>query len=99
MGPVLAPAIEKLPEAIARLVEGFDPLRIIVFGSYARGEARPDSDLDLLVAQVRHHDEQVEVAVGMRVATSVRAEDDDAQRVEPVDQALDGFRQLLDGRR
>ena len=38
------------PEAIARLVEGFDPLRIVVFGAYARGDSRPDSDLDLLVA-------------------------------------------------
>lgn len=32
-----------------RLVEGFHPLRIILFGSYARGEARWDSDVDLLV--------------------------------------------------
>ena len=48
MGPVLAPAIDKLPEAIARLVEGFDPLRIVLFGSQARGEALPGSDLDLL---------------------------------------------------
>ena len=26
-----------------------DPLRVLVFGSYARGEAEPGSDLDLLV--------------------------------------------------
>ena len=45
----LAPAIEKLPEAIDRLVTGFDPLRIVMFGSHARGNARLDSDLDLLV--------------------------------------------------
>ena len=48
MGPVLAPAIDMLPEAIERLVKGFAPLRIIVFGSHARGEARPDSDLDVV---------------------------------------------------
>ena len=29
MGPVLAPAIEKLPEAIARLVKGFDLLVVV----------------------------------------------------------------------
>jgi predicted nucleotidyltransferase len=38
-----------LPEAIERIVRQFDPLRIILFGSWARGQARPDSDLDLLV--------------------------------------------------
>ena len=32
-----------------RIVGGFQPERIIVFGSYARGEARDDSDIDLLV--------------------------------------------------
>ena len=38
-----------LPEAIEHIVAGFQPLRIILFGSWARGDARPDSDLDLLV--------------------------------------------------
>jgi predicted nucleotidyltransferase len=32
-----------------RIVERFDPDRIILFGSRARGDARPDSDVDLLV--------------------------------------------------
>jgi uncharacterized protein len=32
-----------------RIVRDFDPLRIILFGSHARGGARPDSDVDLLV--------------------------------------------------
>ena len=38
-----------LPEAIDLITREFDPLRIILFGSWARGDARPDSDLDLLV--------------------------------------------------
>lgn len=38
-----------LPTIIERIVRGFDPVRIILFGSYARGEARPGSDVDLLV--------------------------------------------------
>lgn len=32
-----------------RLVEGFQPVRIILFGSQARGQADARSDLDLLV--------------------------------------------------
>lgn len=32
-----------------RIVTGFQPERIILFGSYARGDAHPDSDVDLLV--------------------------------------------------
>jgi predicted nucleotidyltransferase len=40
---------ECLPEMVRRIVERFDPLRIILFGSWARGDARPDSDVDLLV--------------------------------------------------
>ena len=35
-------------EAIERLVKAVAPLRIIVFGSHARDEARPDSDLDVV---------------------------------------------------
>ncbi|MCX5919289.1 MAG: nucleotidyltransferase domain-containing protein [Deltaproteobacteria bacterium] len=34
---------------VRRIVEGFDPEKIILFGSHARGEAGPDSDVDLLV--------------------------------------------------
>ena len=33
----------------ARIVSRFDPDKIILFGSHARGEAGPDSDVDLLV--------------------------------------------------
>ena len=34
---------------VARIVARFAPDRIIVFGSLARGETGPDSDIDLLV--------------------------------------------------
>jgi len=42
-------ATDWLPEIVNRLVREFDPLKIILFGSHARGEANMHSDLDLLV--------------------------------------------------
>src|SRR5438067_10620675 len=38
-----------IPIVVERIVRDFHPLQIILFGSQARGEARPDSDIDLLV--------------------------------------------------
>lgn len=43
------PAADWIPVMVERLVRQFEPLRIILFGSHARGEAGPDSDIDLLV--------------------------------------------------
>ncbi len=40
---------EWLPEAVEKIVDGFDPLRVVLFGSLACGEAGYDSDVDLLV--------------------------------------------------
>jgi predicted nucleotidyltransferase len=37
------------PELLDPVVAYFQPRRVIVFGSVARGEAGPDSDIDLLV--------------------------------------------------
>ena len=40
---------KKIEEMVRRIVEKFHPEKIILFGSYARGQAGPDSDVDLLV--------------------------------------------------
>lgn len=46
----LSPDAERwLPTIKRRIVERFQPERIVVFGSQARGDATPDSDIDLLV--------------------------------------------------
>ena len=40
---------EIVQQMVDRIAQSFHPLRIILFGSYARGEAGKDSDVDLLV--------------------------------------------------
>ncbi len=40
---------EWIPSLTEQIVRYFDPLRIVLFGSHARGDAGPDSDVDLLV--------------------------------------------------
>lgn len=37
------------PELLNQVVDYFHPLRVVLFGSRARGESGPDSDIDLLV--------------------------------------------------
>ncbi|RLC66098.1 MAG: nucleotidyltransferase domain-containing protein [Chloroflexi bacterium] len=45
----------KLPEGdllqriLEKIVRGYAPERVILFGSYAYGEPRPESDIDLLI--------------------------------------------------
>ena len=40
-----------IQQAVARLVAAAKPSKIILFGSYARGDATEDSDLDLMVIE------------------------------------------------
>jgi len=41
--------LEHVDELVRFIAEAVHPLRIILFGSAARGEARPDSDIDIMV--------------------------------------------------
>jgi uncharacterized protein len=40
---------EAMPLVVSEIVDAVDPVEVILFGSVARGEEGPDSDLDLLV--------------------------------------------------
>ncbi|MBI2506312.1 MAG: nucleotidyltransferase domain-containing protein [Candidatus Latescibacteria bacterium] len=67
-----APSLpECLPEMVARIVRRFDPLRIILFGSWARGDARPDSDVDLLVVLPHMEDKRRTAVDILRVLNGV----------------------------
>ncbi len=45
----MSPREQQLEELVGKIVAAVHPLRIILFGSAARGDTGPDSDLDLLV--------------------------------------------------
>jgi len=42
-------AVEEIQVIVQKIIEGYAPQRIILFGSYAHGEPNEDSDLDLLI--------------------------------------------------
>lgn len=44
--PIIEPPINEITR---RIVEVFDPERVVIFGSRARGDHRPDSDVDVFV--------------------------------------------------
>lgn len=55
---------DHLRQAIETIVDAYDPFRVILFGSQARGDAGPDSDVDLLVVfddKVDRRERQIEI--------------------------------------
>jgi predicted nucleotidyltransferase len=60
--------IDALPAMVERIVSKFAPERIILFGSHARGDARPDSDVDLIVVMADETTDRRRTAVDIRVS-------------------------------
>ena len=57
---------EQIQAIVRRIVEGYQPDRIILFGSYAYGTPTEDSDLDLLVVKSGIGTSRAERAVAVR---------------------------------
>jgi len=47
--PIRTASDPALKEVVRRLVDTYQPLRVYLFGSVARGDAGPDSDYDILL--------------------------------------------------
>jgi len=57
-----------IDQMVLRIVDGFHPERIILFGSAARRDAGPDSDVDLLVVMpVKGSRREKAVEIGVAV--------------------------------
>jgi predicted nucleotidyltransferase len=57
----------EIQKMVRRIVSCFDPDRIILCGSHARGSAAPDSDVDLLVV-MRFSGSKLEKEIEIRLA-------------------------------
>lgn len=77
---------EQIAEITARIVQNAKPEKIVLFGSYARGTATEDSDLDLLVIkesplprykrgqEIRKHLRRLKVPIDLVVYTKEEIE-------------------------
>ena len=69
----------QIQAVVARIVEGYQPDRIILFGSYAYGTPTDDSDLDLLV--IKDADQRPKIARQVEVRMAAYALDNPAMDV------------------
>ena len=78
--PARTPSAEDpvLGEIVRRLVSAYQPEKIYLFGSVARGEADPDSDFDIMVVvpdeardQLQDCDAAYEVLRGLGIAKDI----------------------------
>ena len=57
---------EAIDQVVEQIVEKFKPQKIILFGSYARGNPRPESDVDLLVVMDVPKGQEMETSLEIR---------------------------------
>ncbi|NEX17468.1 MAG: DNA polymerase subunit beta [Halochromatium sp.] len=63
---------EQITAAVKRFAEAAQPEQILLFGSHARGDARDDSDLDLLVIESEVTDRAAEMVRLRRLLRPLR---------------------------
>ena len=63
---------QKMKKVVDLLLQASHPKKIILFGSYARGNERPDSDLDLLVVEKKTENRAAEMVRLRRVLSPLR---------------------------
>ena len=57
---------KKIKDMVRKIVARFDPEKIILFGSFARGKPGPDSDVDLLVVMpVKKSKRRLAIEIGV----------------------------------
>ena len=59
---------KEIQRMVNRIVKEFQPERVILFGSHARGEGGPDSDVDLLIVmpfEGSKRDKSIEIGVAL----------------------------------
>ena len=59
---------KEIQRMVNRIVKEFRPERVILFGSHARGEGGPDSDVDLLIVmpvEGSKRDKAIEIGVAL----------------------------------
>jgi predicted nucleotidyltransferase len=60
---------KEIRQMVRRIVSQFHPEKIILFGSHARGDAGPDSDVDLLIVMPylgSRREKQVEIRLALQ---------------------------------
>jgi predicted nucleotidyltransferase len=68
----MQPSSGLLKEIIQRIIAVSDPEQIVLFGSYARGDFGPDSDLDLLVIKDEVESTRAEAARIYKVLADIQ---------------------------
>jgi predicted nucleotidyltransferase len=93
MKPVEQTILDKI---VQRIVEVADPEKIILFGSAARGEMGPNSDVDLLVVKSGVHRRRLTQAIYMNLFGVGRAVDVVVVTPEDIEQYKDSFALVIE---